>query len=148
VTGAVAGLVAITPACGFVNPMNAVFIGIMVSILCYIAIARVKARFKYDDSLDVFGIHGIGGMWGTVATGIFAEKAVNEAGANGLLFGNIQLFLVQCLLVLVAVTYAAAMTWVLYKFVDALIGMRVDQKQEIIGLDLTQHSESAYTLVE
>jgi len=148
VTGAVAGLVAITPACGFVNPMNAVFIGIMVSILCYVAIARVKARFKYDDSLDVFGIHGIGGIWGTIATGIFAEKAVNEAGANGLLFGNMQLFLVQCLLVLVAVTYAAAMTWVLYKFVDALIGMRVDQKQEIIGLDLTQHSESAYTLVE
>lgn len=148
VTGAVAGLVAITPACGFVNPMNAIFIGIMVSILCYVAIARVKARFKYDDSLDVFGIHGIGGMWGTIATGIFAEKAVNEAGANGLFFGNMQLFLVQCFLVLVAVAYAAAMTWVLYKFVDALIGMRVDQKQEIIGLDLTQHSESAYTLVE
>jgi len=148
VTGAVSGLVAITPACGFVNPMNAIFIGIFVSIFCYIAIARVKTRFKYDDSLDVFGIHGIGGVWGTIATGIFAEKAVNEAGANGLLFGNMQLFLVQCFLVVIAVTYAAAMTWVLYKFVDALIGMRVEQKQEIIGLDLTQHSESAYTLVE
>ena len=148
VTGAVAGLVAITPACGFVNPMNAIFIGIFVSAFCYVAIARVKTKFKYDDSLDVFGIHGIGGIWGTIATGIFAEKAVNEAGANGLLFGNMQQFLVQCLLVLVAVTYAAAMTWVLYKFVDALIGMRVEQKQEIIGLDLTQHSESAYTLVE
>ena len=148
VTGAVAGLVAITPACGFVNPMNAIFIGIFVSIFCYIAIAKVKTRFKYDDSLDVFGIHGIGGIWGTIATGIFAEKAVNEAGANGLLFGNMQLFLVQCFLVVIAVTYATAMTWVLYKFVDALIGMRVEQKQEIIGLDLTQHSESAYTLVE
>jgi Amt family ammonium transporter len=148
VTGAVAGLVAITPACGFVNPMNAIFIGIFVSAFCYVAIARVKTKFKYDDSLDVFGIHGIGGIWGTIATGIFAEKAVNEAGANGLLFGNMQQFLVQCLLVVVAVTYAAAMTWVLYKFVDALIGMRVEQKQEIIGLDLTQHSESAYTLVE
>ena len=148
VTGAVAGLVAVTPACGFVNPMNAIFIGIFVSIFCYIAVARIKTRFKYDDSLDVFGIHGIGGIWGTIATGIFAEKAVNEAGANGLLFGNMQQFLVQSFLVLVAVTYAAAMTWVLYKFVDALIGMRVEQKQEIIGLDLTQHSESAYTLVE
>ncbi len=148
VTGAVAGLVAITPACGFVNPMNAILIGIFVSIFCYVAVARIKARFKYDDSLDVFGIHGIGGIWGTVATGIFAEKAVNEAGANGLLFGDMQQFLVQCLLVVVAVTYAAVMTWILYKFVDALIGMRVDQKQEIIGLDLTQHSESAYTLVE
>ena len=148
VTGAVAGLVAVTPACGFVNPMNAIFIGIFVSMFCYIAVARIKTRFKYDDSLDVFGIHGIGGIWGTIATGIFAEKAVNEAGANGLLFGNMQQFLVQSFLVLVAVTYAAAMTWVLYKFVDALIGMRVEQKQEIIGLDLTQHSESAYTLVE
>ena len=148
VTGAVAGLVAITPACGFVNPMNSIFIGIFVSMFCYIAVARIKTRFKYDDSLDVFGIHGIGGIWGTIATGIFAEKAVNEAGANGLLFGNMQQFLVQSFLVLVAVTYAAAMTWVLYKFVDALIGMRVEQKQEIIGLDLTQHSESAYTLVE
>ena len=148
VTGAVAGLVAVTPACGFVNPMNTIFIGIFVSMFCYIAVARIKTRFKYDDSLDVFGIHGIGGIWGTIATGIFAEKAVNEAGANGLLFGNMQQFLVQSFLVLVAVTYAAAMTWVLYKFVDALIGMRVEQKQEIIGLDLTQHSESAYTLVE
>ena len=148
VTGAVAGLVAVTPACGFVNPMNAILIGIFVSMFCYIAVARIKTRFKYDDSLDVFGIHGIGGIWGTIATGIFAEKAVNEAGANGLLFGNMQQFLVQSFLVLVAVTYAAAMTWVLYKFVDALIGMRVEQKQEIIGLDLTQHSESAYTLVE
>ena len=85
VTGAVAGLVAITPACGFVNPMNAIFIGIMVSFLCYIAIAKVKSYFKYDDSLDVFGVHGVGGIWGTLATGLFAEKAVNDAGANGLL---------------------------------------------------------------
>ena len=148
VTGALAGLVAVTPACGFVNPMNAILIGVFVSAFCYIAVARIKTKFKYDDSLDVFGIHGIGGIWGTIATGIFAEKAVNEAGANGLLFGNMMQFLVQCLLVVVAVIYAAAMTWVLYKFVDALIGMRVEQKQEIIGLDLTQHSESAYTLVE
>jgi Amt family ammonium transporter len=148
VTGAVAGLVAVTPACGFVNPMNAIFIGIFVSVFCYAAVSRLKARFRYDDSLDVFGIHGIGGIWGTIATGIFAEKAVNEAGANGLLFGNVQQFFIQVLLVLVTVIFAAAMTWVLYKFVDALIGMRVEQKQEIIGLDLTQHSESAYTLVE
>jgi len=128
--------------------MNAIFIGIFVSVFCYAAVSRIKARFRYDDSLDVFGIHGIGGIWGTIATGIFAEKAVNEAGANGLLFGNVQQFLIQILLVLVTVVYAAAMTWILYKFVDALIGMRVEQKQEIIGLDLTQHSESAYTLVE
>ena len=148
VTGAVAGMVAITPACGFVNPMNAIFIGMLVSLFCYIAIARIKAMFKYDDALDVFGVHGVGGIWGTIATGLFAEKAVNEAGANGLLFGNVHQFLVQGLLVVVTVIYAVVMTWILFKLVDAIIGMRVEKKNEIIGLDLTQHNESAYTVIE
>jgi len=148
VTGAVAGLVAITPACGFVNPMNAIFIGIIVSFLCYVAIAKVKSYFKYDDSLDVFGVHGVGGIWGTLATGLFAEKAVNDAGANGLFFGGAQQFLVQCMLVVVTVVFAAAMTWLIFKLVDALIGVRVEKTKEIVGLDLTQHSESAYTLVD
>ncbi|MGE5798946.1 MAG: ammonium transporter [Syntrophaceae bacterium] len=148
VTGAVAGLVAITPACGFVNPMNAIFIGIIVSFLCYVAIAKVKSYFKYDDSLDVFGVHGVGGIWGTLATGLFAEKAVNDAGANGLFFGGAQQFLVQCMLVVVTVVFAAAMTWILFKLVDAVIGVRVEKTKEIVGLDLTQHSESAYTLVD
>jgi len=147
-TGAVAGLVAITPACGFVNPMNAIFIGILVSVFCYIAIAKVKAAFKYDDALDVFGIHGVGGIWGTIATGLFAEKAVNEAGANGLFFGNVHQFLVQIMLIIVAAVFAAVMTWILFKFVDALVGMRVEKKDEIIGLDLTQQSEAAYTVIE
>jgi Amt family ammonium transporter len=148
VTGAVAGLVAITPACGFVNPMNAIFIGIIVSFVCYIAIAKVKSYFKYDDSLDVFGVHGVGGIWGTVATGLFAEKAVNDAGANGLFFGGAQQFLIQCMLVVVTVVFAASMTWVIFKLVDSLIGVRVGRTKEIVGLDLTQHSESAYTLVD
>jgi len=148
VTGAVAGLVAITPACGFVNPMNAIFIGIIVSFLCYLAIAKVKSYFKYDDSLDVFGVHGVGGIWGTIATGLFAEKAVNDAGANGLFFGGAHQFLVQCMLVAVTVVFAAAMTWILFKLVDAVIGVRVEKTNEIVGLDLTQHSESAYTLVD
>jgi Amt family ammonium transporter len=148
ISGAVAGLVAITPACGFVNPMNAIFIGMIASVFCYIAIAKVKSFFKYDDSLDVFGIHGVGGIWGTLATGLFAEKAVNEAGANGLLFGNAQLFIVQCMLVAVTVVFAAAMTWVIFKLVDALMCVRVAKTEEIVGLDLTQHSESAYTLVD
>ncbi|HTZ41575.1 MAG TPA: ammonium transporter [Syntrophales bacterium] len=148
VTGAVAGLVAITPACGFVNPMNAIFIGIIVSFLCYFAIAKVKSYFKYDDSLDVFGVHGVGGIWGTIATGLFAEKAVNDAGANGLFFGGMQQFLIQCMLVVVTVVFAAAMTWVIFKLVDSLIGVRVEKTKEIVGLDLTQHSESAYTLVD
>ena len=147
-TGAVAGLVAITPACGFVNPMNAIFIGVLVSVFCYIAIAKVKAALKYDDALDVFGIHGVGGIWGTIATGLFAEKAVNEAGADGLFFGNVHQFLVQIMLIIVAAVFAAVMTWILFKFVDALVGMRVEKKDEIIGLDLTQQSEAAYTVIE
>jgi len=148
VTGVVAGLVAITPACGFVTPLNAIFIGALVSIFCFLAITRIKARFRYDDSLDVFGVHGVGGIWGTIATGLFAEKAVNAAGADGLLFGGVQQFLVQILLVIAAATYAVIMTWALFKLVDSLIGMRVDKKDELIGLDLTQHNESAYTVLE
>ena len=147
-TGAVAGLVAITPACGFVNPMNAIFIGALVSVFCYIAIAKVKALFKYDDALDVFGVHGVGGMWGTIATGLFAEKAVNEAGGNGLFFGDVHQFLVQLMLIVVTAVFAGVMTYIIFKFVDALVGIRVEKNDEIIGLDLTQQSEAAYTVIE
>jgi len=147
-TGAVAGLVAITPACGFVNPMNAMFIGIMVSLVCYIAVAVIKGKVGYDDSLDTFGVHGVGGTVGTIATGIFAEKAVNATGNNGLLFGNMHQLLVQCIMWVVAVVFAVVMTYILYKIVDAVIGMRVEEKNEIVGLDLTQQSEAAYTVIE
>ncbi|HOG16819.1 MAG: Ammonium transporter NrgA [Syntrophaceae bacterium PtaU1.Bin231] len=147
-TGAVAGLVAITPACGFVNPMNAIFIGALASLFCYIAIAVVKAKLGYDDALDAFGVHGVGGAWGTVATGLFAEKAVNAAGANGLLFGNPKQLLVQTLSIVIVPLFAAVMTWILFKLIDGTIGMRVEKKEEIVGLDLTQQSESAYTVVE
>lgn len=148
VSGAVAGLVAITPACGFVSPVNAMFIGMLAGLICYFAVAKVKAALGYDDSLDVFGIHGVGGIWGTLATGLFAEKAVNEAGANGLFFGGAHQFMVQCLLVLVTIVFAAVMTLIIYKVVNVLMCVRVEKKEEIMGLDLTQHSESAYTLVE
>jgi Amt family ammonium transporter len=147
-TGAVAGLVAITPACGFVSPINALFIGILVSVFCYIACAKIKAIFKYDDSLDVFGVHGVGGIWGTLATGLFAEKVVNEAGADGLFFGGAHQFMIQFLLVVAAVIFAVVMTVIIFKLVDAVIGMRVEKKSELVGLDLTQHSESGYTLIE
>jgi Amt family ammonium transporter len=147
-TGAVAGLVAITPACGFVNPMNAILIGMMVSLFCYIAIAYIKGKLGYDDALDVFGVHGVGGMWGTIATGIFAEKAVNAAGADGLFLGGTHQFLVQCMLILVVPVFAGVVTWILFKAVDALMGMRVEKKDEIVGLDLTQQSEAAYTVIE
>jgi Amt family ammonium transporter len=147
-TGVVAGLVAITPACGFVNPMNAIFIGILVALFCYIAVVMLKSWLGYDDSLDAFGVHGVGGIWGTLATGLFAEKAVNAAGADGLLFGNSRQFFVQLLLVVVVPLFAAGMTWILFKAVDALVGMRVEKQDEIVGLDLTQQSESAYTVIE
>ncbi|HPK53031.1 MAG TPA: ammonium transporter [Smithellaceae bacterium] len=147
-TGAVAGLVAVTPACGFVNPMNAIFIGMIVAMICYLAIAVIKAKLGYDDALDAFGVHGVGGMWGTIATGLFAEKAVNAAGSNGLFFGGAQLLLVQLLIVAVTVIFAALMTLIIFKAVDALIGMRVEEKNEIVGLDLTQQSEAAYTVIE
>jgi len=148
VTGAVAGLVAITPACGFVNPMNALFIGMAVALICYLAVAVIKSKLGYDDSLDAFGVHGVGGTFGTLATGFFAEKAVNAAGADGLLFGNMHQFLVQGLMLVVTVVFAVVMTFIIYKIVDAVIGMRVEEKNEIVGLDLTQQSEAAYTVIE
>jgi Amt family ammonium transporter len=148
VTGAVAGLVAITPACGFVNPMNAMFIGIMVAMICYLAVAVIKAKLGYDDALDAFGVHGVGGTFGTIATGIFAQKAINTAGNDGLLFGNVHQFLVQGMLVIVAVVFAVVMTFLIFKIVDALIGMRVEENNEVVGLDLTQQSEAAYTVIE
>ena len=146
-TGAVAGLVAITPACGFVNPMNAIFIGILVAVFCYVAVAVIKSRLGYDDALDAFGVHGVGGIWGTIATGLFAEKAVNAAGADGLFFGGGQL-MPQLIMVAVTPLFAGIMTWILFKVVDALIGMRVPEKDETVGLDLTQQSEAAYTVIE
>lgn len=148
VTGAVAGLVAITPACGFVSPLSAIAIGILVGIFSYLAVTVLKPRLGYDDSLDVFGVHGIGGMWGTLATGLFAEAAINAAGANGLFFGNAKLFLIQGLYLIVCITYATIMTWMLYLLVDALLGMRVETQDEMVGLDLTQHHEAAYTVLE
>ncbi|KQC06660.1 MAG: ammonia channel protein [Smithella sp. SDB] len=147
-TGAVAGLVAVTPACGFVNPMNAIFIGMIVAAVCYIAVAVIKGKLGYDDSLDAFGVHGVGGTIGTIATGLFAEKAVNAAGADGLLFGNIHQLYVQSLSLLATVAFAIVMTFIIYKIVDAVIGMRVEEKNEIVGLDLTQQSEAAYTVIE
>ncbi len=147
-TGAVAGLVAITPACGFVNPMNAIFIGMIVATICYIAVAVIKGKLGYDDSLDAFGVHGVGGTVGTIATGLFAEKAVNAAGADGLFFGNAHQLYVQSLSLLVTVVFAVVMTFIIFEIVDAVIGMRVEEKNEIVGLDLTEQSEAAYTVIE
>ncbi|MBN2515519.1 MAG: ammonium transporter [Deltaproteobacteria bacterium] len=148
VSGALAGLVAITPACGFVSPLSSIIIGIMAGVFCYLAVAVLKPRLGYDDSLDVFGVHGVGGMWGTIATGLFASTAVNSGGADGLLFGNLKLFLVQGLYLTVCIAYAIITTWIIFKFVDALFCMRVTKQDELVGLDLSQHHEAAYTVLE
>ncbi len=148
VTGAVAGLVAITPAAGFVSVVPAIAIGGLASVFCLLAVAMLKPRLGYDDSLDAFGVHGIGGIWGALATGLFASKAVNSAGADGLFFGNPKQFLVQALAVGVTILYAFIVTWIIYKLVDRLFGVRVEDKDEVIGLDLTQHREAAYTVLE
>ncbi len=147
-TGLVAGLVAITPAAGFVTPLSSIVIGAIASVLCFIFVTKVKSAFGYDDSLDVFGVHGIGGIVGAVLTGVFATKSVNAAGADGLLYGNPKQLLVQLLATVVAIVFAIVGTFIIYKVVDKIIGMRVDSRDEHVGLDLSQHHEAGYTLVE
>ncbi|MBP1731670.1 MAG: ammonia channel protein [Deltaproteobacteria bacterium] len=147
-TGAVAGLVAITPAAGFVSPLSAIVIGIVVSLVCYVFVAILKPKLGYDDSLDAFGVHCIGGVWGALATGLFASKAVNPDAANGLFFGDPKQFLIQCLAVAVTLAYSFVGTMIIYKVVDWIVGMRVAEKDEVMGLDLTQHNENAYTILE
>lgn len=144
VSGAVAGLVAITPAAGFVTPLSAVLIGLIVGPVCYLAVSRIKEFFRYDDSLDAFGIHGIGGIVGALATGIFATSVVNPGAADGLLAGNPALFKAQLIAVMATVAYAAGMTLVLLKIINLFMPLRVSDEDEEIGLDLSQHGEDAY----
>ncbi len=148
ITGAVAGLVAITPAAGFVDPMGAICIGASVSVICFFFVTWVKVKFGYDDTLDAFGVHGIGGIWGSIATGLFASKAVNPAGADGLFYGNPAQLMIQIKVTAVTAIYSLVMTFILLKVVDMVFGLRVSQQDERIGLDLTQHRESSYTLVD
>ncbi len=148
ITGAVGGLVAITPAAGFVSVWGAIGIGIGVSVICYTSVAFVKEHYGYDDSLDAFGVHGVGGMWGAIATGLWASKAINPNGADGLFSGNYVQLLVQLKATLATAIYSAAMTYLILKFIDNLIGLRVSEQSERIGLDLTQHRESGYTLLD
>ena len=143
-SGAVAGLVAITPASGFVGPVSAIIIGLTAGVLCYFAI-NLKSRLKYDDSLDVVGVHGVGGTWGALATGLFASKAINSAGNNGLFFGNPSLIGVQALSVISAWIYSFVMTLIILKILDQTMGLRVTEENEINGLDISQHGESGYS---
>ncbi|MHB1419451.1 MAG: ammonium transporter [Bacillota bacterium] len=144
VSGAVAGLGAITPASGFVGPLPAIIIGLVAGTLCYTAVGFLKAKLGYDDSLDAFGCHGIGGIWGTIATGLFASKAINPAGANGLFYGNPGLVLTQLTGVIATVAFVAIGTMVILKAVGCVCKLRTTSEEEETGLDLSQHGEDAY----
>ena len=144
-SGAVAGLVAITPAAGFVTPLASIVIGAVAGIICYSA-CNLKTKVGYDDSLDVVGVHGVGGTWGALATGIFATKSVNEAGADGLLYGNPKQLLYQLIAVLVTIVLGFVMSTIILKVLDGLMGLRLSDEDEQAGLDLSQHSETAYAL--
>jgi Amt family ammonium transporter len=143
-SGAVAGLVAITPGSGFVGPMAAVVIGLLGGAICYGGV-MLKSRLGYDDSLDVVGIHGLGGTWGALATGLFASKAVNDAGSNGLFYGNPAQLFIQFVSVIATMVFAFVMTLILLKGVDLVLGIRVGDEDEEKGLDITLHNEKGYT---
>jgi Amt family ammonium transporter len=141
VSGAVAGLVAITPAAGFVGPMSALVIGAVAGVICYKAMLfRIKKNF--DESLDAWAIHGVGGLWGALATGIFATAAVG--GYTGLIYGNVGQFIAQIIGAVAAIVYAFTLTLILAKLVDVTIGLRVTEEEEYVGLDISQHGEEAY----
>jgi ammonium transporter, Amt family len=144
-SGAVAGLVAITPASGYVTPMAALIIGLIAGAVCFFAVGA-KFRFGYDDSLDVVGVHCVGGITGALLTGVFASKLINPAGADGLLNGNPGQLLIQLIAVVASVAFAFAGSSILLKLVDAMVGLRVDVDEERLGLDLSQHSEVGYAL--
>ena len=144
-SGAVAGLVAITPASGFVGPLAALIIGLGVGVLCYFAVG-VKSKLGYDDSLDAVGVHAVGGTFGAIMVGFFASKAINPAGADGLFYGNVGLLGVQVLSVVVTIAYSFVISWALLKILDKTMGLRVNDEDELDGLDLSQHGESGYSL--
>ncbi|WPD21877.1 MAG: ammonium transporter [Candidatus Electrothrix aestuarii] len=144
-SGAVAGLVAITPAAGFVGPVSAVIIGLIGGVLCLLAI-NLKNKFKYDDALDVVAVHGCGGTWGAVATGLFASTAINPGGADGLFFGGFGLVFTQIEGVLVTFIYSGLLTYGILKVTEKFIGFRVSEEDEVMGLDLSQHDEVGYNL--
>lgn len=143
-SGAVAGLVAITPGAGFVTPLSALFIGLVGGALCYFAVGILKAKLGYDDALDAFGCHGIGGVWGALATGIFATKAINPAGADGLLYGNAAQLGIQAISVGVTIALAVVATFVILKVVGAFTKLRATSEEEEMGLDISMHGEEAY----
>jgi Amt family ammonium transporter len=148
VTGSIAGLATVTAASGYVDVLAAIIIGVLASLLCFVCVSMLKPRLGYDDSLDAFGVHGAGGILGMLSTGFFASKAINPGGPEGALFGNPHQLLVQLVAVLAVVAYSLAATYILYRAVNLFVAVRVTTKDEILGLDLTQHNETAYTVLE
>ena len=143
-SGAVAGLVAITPACGFVSPMGSIAVGFLAGVICALAVG-LKNKFKFDDALDVVAVHLIGGVFGAITIGFFATKMTNSAGANGIFYGgNWSLLAHQIIAVLAVVVYSFVVTYILAKILDKTIGLRVSEESEYEGLDVSQHSETAY----
>lgn len=142
-SGAIAGLATVTPAAGFISPMAAILIGFLAGIVCYMAV-NFKNKIGFDDSLDVIGIHGVGGVIGTLCLGIFGAKAINPAGSDGLLAGNAAFLGTQFFGVVVVGTYAFIMSCIILKIIDIVLGLRVSQEDEVTGLDLSAHSETAY----
>ena len=144
-SGAVAGLVAITPAAGYVGPMSAIIIGLAAGVICYGAVLA-KPRLGYDDSLDVVGVHCVGGLVGALCTGLFASKLVNPAGGDGLFYGNPGQFVTQLLAVGATLVYSFVISYILFKILDATMGLRVSPEDEVAGLDITEHQETGYSL--
>jgi Amt family ammonium transporter len=147
VTGVVAGLVAITPAAGFVTVPASIAIGVGCAIVCYLGVNLLKQRFGYDDSLDVFGVHGLGGTWGALATGVFATTSVNPGGRDGLLYGNSAQLWTQFIGVATGWIMAIVGTYVILRLISIFIPLRVTEEEEIVGLDLSLHGESAYNIL-
>lgn len=144
-TGAVSGLVAITPAAGTVNIFGAFCIGLITPIICFYMVAVIKPKFKYDDTLDAFGVHGIGGIVGSILTGVFATQFISgEGGVKGALYGDWHQLGVQILATVISIVFSAVMTYILFKITDGLVGIRVDKRVEEEGLDIYEHGESAY----
>ncbi|WP_456317967.1 ammonium transporter [Priestia megaterium] len=144
VSGAIAGLVAITPACGFVTPFASIIIGFIGGAVCFWGIFSLKKKIGYDDALDAFGLHGIGGTWGGIATGLFATTSVNDAGANGLFYGDPSLLWKQLVAIVATYLFVGIATFIIVKVVGLIVSLRATQEEETLGLDITLHGERAY----
>lgn len=145
-TGAVSGLVAITPAAGTVDIFGAFFIGLITPLICFYMVAVIKPRFKYDDTLDAFGVHGIGGIVGSILTGVFATQFISgEGGVKGALYGDWHQLWIRIIATVISIVFSAVMTYILFKITDRLVGIRVDKRVEEEGLDIYEHGESAYS---